>query len=170
MIRNSLTNSSTIFGEYNVIASTNNLSVPNLSVHKPERRVGIGWIGGILALALLAITLGIGTKIYLSGNDNEWLRSAVFGAFMLVNSLRILAYVPQMLTAAKDVNGASGISCATWTLFLVSHLTTITYAVVYLKDFVTALIFFGNALACLAVITITFIKRRRYAACLVQRI
>lgn len=152
-----------------MIVSINDLSVPKSSVHKPERRIGIGWISGILALALSAIALGIGAKIYLNGND-EWLRSAVFGAFMLVNSLRILAYVPQMLTAAKDVNGASGISCATWTLFLVSHLTTISYAIVYLNDFVTALIFFGNALACLAVITITFIKRRQYATHLVQRL
>jgi len=163
--RNSLTNSNMIFGEYTVIASTN-----NLSVHMPERHAGIGWVSSILALALSAIALGIGAKMYLSGNDSEWLRSTVFGAFMLVNSLRILAYVPQMLTAAKDVNGASGISCSTWALFLVSHLTTIIYAIVCLKDFVTALIFSGNALACLAVITITFIKRRRYAACLVQRI
>lgn len=147
-----------------MIALTNNLSVP-----EPERRVGIGWIGGVLALALSAIGLGIGAKIYLSGND-EWLRSAVFGAFTLVNALRILAYVPQMLTAAKDTNGASGISCATWTLFLVSHLTTIIYAIVYLGDTVMASIFFGNALACLAVIAITFVKRRQYAARLMQRL
>lgn len=147
-----------------MIALTNNLSVP-----EPERRVGIGWIGGVLALALSAIGLGIAAKIYLSGND-QWIRSAVFGAFTLVNALRILAYVPQMLTAAKDTNGASGISYATWTLFLVSHLTTITYAIVYLGDAIMASIFFGNALACLAVIAITFVKRRQYTARLIRRL
>lgn len=149
----------------------NTLSPENRERRVPESeyRVGIGRISGILALALSAIALGIGAKIYLNGND-EWLRSIVFGAFMLVNSLRILAYVPQMLTAAKDVNGASGISYTTWALFLVSHLTTIAYAIVYLSDAVMASIFFGNALACLAVIAITFVKRRQYAANLLQRL
>ena len=77
---------------------------------------------------------------------------------------RILAYVPQMLTVAKDINGASGISYTTWTLFLMSHLTTIAYAIIYLGDLVMALIFLGNVLACLAIIAITFVKPRRYAA------
>jgi hypothetical protein len=136
----------------------------------PKRRSEIGWISsGILALFLSLIGFGIGAKIYFNGNE-EWLRSAVFGAFMLVNSLRILAYVPQMLAAAKDTNGASGVSYATWSLFLVSHLTTIVYAIVYVGDSVMALIFFGNASACLVVLTITFIKRRQYAIDLMQRI
>ncbi|MDG4549043.1 MAG: hypothetical protein P9F19_11495 [Candidatus Contendobacter sp.] len=137
---------------------------------EPERRIGIGWIGVVLVLALSAIGLGIGARIDFGGQHHEWFRAAVFGAFTLVNSLRILAYVPQMLAAAKDTNGASGISYATWSLFLVSHLTTITYAAVYLGDALMALIFFGNALACLAVIAITFVKRRRHAARLKQRL
>lgn len=142
----------------------------DLNVPEPERRAGIGWIGPVLVLVLSAIGFGIGAKVYFVGQHDEWFRNAVLGVFTLVNSLRILAYVPQMLTAAKDTNGASGISYATWSLFLVSHLTTITYAIVYLGDAVMALIFFGNALACLAVIAITLVKRRRYAALLMQRI
>ncbi len=138
-----------------------------LYASEPERRSVIGWVNGILALSLFAIGIWVSAKIYLAGDD-EWFRSAVFGAFTLVNSLRILAYVPQMLTAAKDVNGASGISYATWALFLVSHLTTIAYAIVCLGDSIMSLIFLGNALACLAVIAITFVKRRRYAARLMQ--
>ena len=157
-------NTKIFFGEYKMNVLADNLSVP-----EPERPVGIGLIGGGLALAILALALWICAKIYLSGND-QWLRSAVFGAFTLVNALRILAYVPQMLTAARDTNGASGISYATWTLFLVSHLTTITYAIVCLGDAVMASIFFGNALACLAVIAITFVKRRQHAARLMQRL
>lgn len=137
---------------------------------EPERRIGIGWIGIVLVLALSTIGFGIGAKMDFSGQYYEWFRTAVFGAFTLVNSLRILAYVPQMLAAARDANGASGISYTTWSLFLVSHLTTITYAIVYLGDAIMALIFLGNALACLAVIAITSVKRRRYAAHLMQRL
>lgn len=100
-----------------------------------------------LLLALKDYSMSV--KVYFS-TTHEWLRTAVFGAFTFVNSLRILAYVPQMLTAAKDINGASGISYTTWTLFLMSHLTTIAYAIIF-GDLVMALIFLGNALACLAI-------------------
>ncbi|HRD67508.1 MAG TPA: hypothetical protein PKY50_15295 [Candidatus Competibacter sp.] len=142
----------------------------DLNASEPEYRTRIGWSSAILVLVLSAIGFWAGAKIYAVGQHDEWFRNAVLGVFTLVNSLRILAYVPQMLTAAKDTNGASGISYATWSLFLVSHLTTITYAIVYLGDAVMALIFFGNALACLTVIAITFVKRRRYVALLTQRL
>ncbi len=159
--------SNTVCEKYEMIAPANGLRGPD-----PERRIGIGWIGligGMLALTLAAIGLGTGSAVY-SASNAEWLRSAVFGAFTLVNALRILAYVPQMLAAARDTNGAAGVSCATWSLFLVSHLTTIAYAMVYLRDGAMALIFCGNALACLAVIAITSIKRKRHAARLLQRL
>lgn len=104
---------------------------------------------------------GIAAKAYLGANY-VWLPGAVVGTFTLVNSVRLLAYVPQMLSAARDVNGASGISYATWSLFLVSHLSTIAYALVSLGDLIMALLFFGNALACLAIIAITYVKRKRH--------
>jgi Flp pilus assembly pilin Flp len=106
---------------------------------------------------------GRGIKAYFS-NHHEWVAGAVFGAFTLANSLRVLAYVPQMLKFAQDENGASAVSYSTWTLFLISHLTTIAYALVCPGDLVMAFIFLANAFACLAIIAITFVKRRRYAA------
>lgn len=42
-------------------------------------------------------------------------------AFTLCNSLRVVAYVPQIVKAARDRSGAEAISFATWGLFLVSH-------------------------------------------------
>jgi hypothetical protein len=92
----------------------------------------------------------------------KWMVSAVFAAFTLVNSLRILAYIPQILKAARDENGATAVSCLTWGLFLLSHLTTVAYSVVCLGDLVMAVIFFGNALACLAIVAATVLTRRRY--------
>jgi hypothetical protein len=106
---------------------------------------------------------GLGIKAYFSSH-HEWVPAAVFGAFTLTNSLRVLAYVPQMLKAAQDGNGASAVSYSTWTLFLISHLTTIAYALVCPGDLVMAFIFLANAFACLTIIAITFVKRRRYAA------
>lgn len=125
------------------------------------RRIGLVWISSLAVLLLGAIAFRIGAQI---DWHSAWFRTAVLATFTLVNSLRIVAYVPQMLTAAKDTNGASGISYATWALFLASHLTTIIYAIICLGDAVMALLFLGNALACLAVLTITFFKRRQYTA------
>ena len=105
---------------------------------------------------------GLGIKSYFS-RHHEWVSGAVLGAFTLANSLRVLAYVPQMVKAARDVNGASAVSCSTWTLFLISHVTTIAYALVCPGDLVMALIFLANAVACLAIIVIIVLKRRRYA-------
>jgi hypothetical protein len=96
--------------------------------------------------------------------NHAWLLSGVAGAFAIVNSVRIVAYVPQIVRAAKDNNGASAISYTTWSLFLVSHLTTIAYAVVVVGDLVMALIFLGNAAACFAIIGVTFVRRQRHAA------
>jgi hypothetical protein len=106
---------------------------------------------------------GRGIKAYFSSH-HEWVAGAVFGAFTLANSLRVLAYVPQILKAAQDENGASAVSCSTWTLFLISHVTTIAYALVCPGDLVMAFIFLANAFACLTIIVIIVLKRRRYTA------
>src|SRR5688572_25317877 len=55
--------------------------------------------------------------------------------FTVTNSARILAYVPQIWKAMRtDRNGAQGISCMSWALFLVSNLATVAYAIVNLGD------------------------------------
>ena len=90
------------------------------------------------------------------------LQVMVFGMFAGMNSIRILAYLPQIVKAARDSNGASAISYTTWSLFFASHLTTILYAIVCLGDIVMAAIFFGNALACLTIIVIALRNRRQY--------
>ena len=42
-------------------------------------------------------------------------------AFTAANGVRLLAYMPQIWKAAKDDNGASGISYTTWSLFPVGE-------------------------------------------------
>lgn len=41
---------------------------------------------------------------------------------------------------------------------------TITYAIVYLSNSTMALVFLGSTMACLAALTITFFKHRKYNA------
>ena len=83
-------------------------------------------------------------------------------AFTLCNSLRIVAYVPQIARAAKDQSGAEAISFGTWGLFLVSHASGTAYAIVNKEDWTMAAIFLGNAIGCGAILLITAWKRSRH--------
>ena len=80
-------------------------------------------------------------------------------AFTLCNSLRVLAYVPQIWKAAVDDGGAKAISYTTWTLFLISHLTTAAYAVTNKNDAALALMFLMNAAGCAAILAVASLRR-----------
>jgi hypothetical protein len=82
--------------------------------------------------------------------------------FTLFNSLRFLAYVPQIAKAMKDQSGAEAISFGTWTLFLVSHLSAMAYAIVNQDDWTMAILFLSNALGCGVIILIAGWKRSRH--------
>lgn len=56
-----------------------------------------------------------------------------------------VAYVPQILKAANDKNGASSISFMTWFLFLIAHLSTVAYALINRSDWGLAACFAINA-------------------------
>jgi hypothetical protein len=81
---------------------------------------------------------------------------AVFG---LCNSFRVLAYVPQVVKAATDKDGAKAISLVTWALFLASHLSAAAYALVNKGDWTLAGVFLGNALGSGAILIAAAIKR-----------
>lgn len=100
-------------------------------------------------------------KLYFDAN-HQGFQASVLALFAFVNSVRIVAYIPQILKASRDGNGASAISCLTWGLFLASHLTTILYAVVCLGDLLMAAIFMGNAFACIAIVSVTLSRRRAH--------
>jgi hypothetical protein len=82
-------------------------------------------------------------------------------AFTLCNAVRALAYLPQILRIIQDPDGARAISCATWSLFAISHLATVIYALLAAHDWTMAAVFGGNALACATIICLTWLKRRR---------
>jgi hypothetical protein len=90
------------------------------------------------------------------------LEDVTLGLFTVCNSMRIFAYVPQIRKAAIDRNGATAISYTTWTLFLVTHISTVAYASVNRQDFWLAACFAGNALCCLAILGIAFWNRQNH--------
>lgn len=83
-------------------------------------------------------------------------------AFTLCNSLRVMAYIPQIVRAAKDHSGAEAISFATWGLFLLSNISAIAYALMNVGDWTMAAIFSGNAVGCSAILLIGAHKRSRH--------
>jgi uncharacterized protein with PQ loop repeat len=83
--------------------------------------------------------------------------------FAACSSIRVVAYVPQILKAANDKNGASSISLMTWFLFLLAHVSTVAYALINRSDLWLAACFTINAVSCVAILAIAYWKRRRYA-------
>jgi hypothetical protein len=83
--------------------------------------------------------------------------------FTVTNSVRVVAYLPQIRKIAGDNSGAVAVSNATWLLFGVSHLSTMTYAAVVLNDLYMTVLFGANLLCCLIIIILTVYKRRQFA-------
>jgi hypothetical protein len=84
--------------------------------------------------------------------------------FAICNSVRVFAYVPQIVAVARDRAGASAISYTTWGLFAVSHLSTVTYAVLVVDDWRMAAVFIANAFCCLVIVGLTAWKRALFRA------
>lgn len=91
------------------------------------------------------------------------LEETTVALFAICNSLRVFAYLPQIHKAAACRNGASSVSCTTWGLFLLAHLSTVAYALVNRSDWQMGALFAGNAVCCLVIITIACWKHRRYS-------
>lgn len=86
----------------------------------------------------------------------------ILAVFAISNSVRVVAYFPQILKIAKDNDGAAAVSNGTWALFGVSHTSTVAYALVVLGDVYMALLFTANLLCCITIIGLTFWKRRKF--------
>jgi hypothetical protein len=79
--------------------------------------------------------------------------------FSISNCVRVVAYVPQILQVIRDREGATAVSCMTWLLFSLSHLSTVVYALLVIGDWRMAVIFLANLLCCLTIISLTVYKR-----------
>lgn len=80
--------------------------------------------------------------------------------FAACNGARVLAYVPQIVRVVRDASGAKAISCTTWSMFGVSHLSTATYALSVVEDWSMVAIFTANTACCAAIVGTTVYKRR----------
>jgi len=85
-------------------------------------------------------------------------------AFTLCNSLRVVAYVPQIAKAFGDRSGAQAISFGTWSLFLISHMSAAAYAFVNKADETMAFMFLLNAIGCGVILLIAAWRRSQHRA------
>ena len=104
----------------------------------------------------------------LSHGVNHWrcchaLEAITLLFFAACNSIRVVAYAPQILKAATDKKGASSISFMTWSLFLLAHVSTVAYAIINRSDWGLAACFAVNPICCVAILGIAYCKRRSYA-------
>jgi hypothetical protein len=83
-------------------------------------------------------------------------------SFTLCNSLRVVAYVPQIAAAFSDRGGAQAISFGTWGLFLISHASAMAYALVNKEDWTMASMFLLNAMGCCAILLIAAWRRSQH--------
>lgn len=90
--------------------------------------------------------------------------------FTACNSGRLVAYAPQILRIARDDRGADAISYTTWTLFALSHVSTVAYAVLTVDDWKMAAVFGANTLCCIAILAVTAYKRARFARSISYRL
>ena len=89
--------------------------------------------------------------------------------FTFCNSLRVLAYVPQIRRAARDRSGAEAISFLTWGLFLFSNVSAVAYALVNTQDWTMAAVFAGNGVGCGAILLIGAWKRSQHRGRLLRQ-
>jgi hypothetical protein len=83
--------------------------------------------------------------------------AAVF--FAACNSVRVLAYFPQIARLVRDQEGGKGVSCLTWGGFAAASLSTVVYALVVVADRDMAAVFSINLAFCLAIALLAWWKR-----------
>ncbi|NWJ42023.1 MAG: hypothetical protein HXX12_13755 [Geothrix sp.] len=84
--------------------------------------------------------------------------------FVVTNTFRLFAYLPQIMAALRCPNGASAISRATWSYFAVAHLTGHFYSRLVLHAPKMSAVLLGNFLACSTLVAIVTWKRIRHRA------
>lgn len=88
------------------------------------------------------------------------LTATVTAIYAASSAVRLLFYVPQMLTVARERSAVHAISLTSWTFWSSSHAATAVYASTIANDILLSAMMVGNAAGCIGALTV--IKRRRY--------
>ena len=83
-------------------------------------------------------------------------------AYLVTNAVRVLSYLPQIVTVWRCRDGARSLSLWTWSLWTASHITAVLYGTLVVLDLFFVAISTVNLTGCGAVTLIA--TRRRLAA------
>lgn len=87
---------------------------------------------------------------------------SVTAVYVACNAVRLLSYVPQIIAVARERSGAHALSLATWLFWTLSNASTAIYCSTVINDLLLASTMWGNAAGCMAVASLTMMKRQRY--------
>jgi uncharacterized membrane protein (DUF4010 family) len=77
----------------------------------------------------------------------------------LLNGLRVVSYLPQIIRIHRDLNGAVAVSILTWSLFAAANIATVCYVLTTSGDRLVATMFALNTIGCLVIAVLTAFKR-----------
>lgn len=92
----------------------------------------------------------------------DLLLQSITGIYVACNAVRLFSCVPQIIAVAREHSGAHAISLTTWLFWTLSNAATAIYCSTVIRDSLLAGINWGNAAGCMAVVSLTMMKRRRY--------
>jgi hypothetical protein len=95
---------------------------------------------------------------------DDVIEEIIISTYAMMNSLRIFAYLPQIVTVLRASDRAEAVSLLTWTFWALANIATTAYSAVILKDSLTMVIFAGNSVCCALVAFIVAWKRKRYSS------
>jgi uncharacterized protein with PQ loop repeat len=84
--------------------------------------------------------------------------------FLLTNTGRIIAYLPQIRAAWTCPQGARSVSLLTWSYFAIAHLAALLYAIYVLRDSRSTVIFAGNLTVTLCLVMVLLWRRQAVVA------
>ena len=94
--------------------------------------------------------------------SNDLILHAITGFYVACNAVRLVSYVPQIVAVAREHSGAHAISLVTWFFWTLSNAATAVYCSTVVNDVLLTGTMWGNAAGCLAVASLTVMKRQRY--------
>lgn len=92
----------------------------------------------------------------------ELLAQSITAIYVACNGVRLLSYIPQIVAVARERSGAHALSLTTWFFWTLSNASSAVYCSTVVTDVLLASAMWGNAAGCMAVASLTVMKRQRY--------
>ena len=91
--------------------------------------------------------------------DPSWIATA----FSVVNSIRVVFYLPQIVAVVRSTDGARDIALSTWTMWALTNGLGAAYGAMVVHDALLALSFALSLMACTATVVLVIVQRVRWS-------